>query len=322
MPDRSADRHLRRRSERRTRAGAAVTDFPPSARTLVPLFAAYFALAALYAWQAWRRETPTIFTDELELTQISRSIADTGEPARRGDPYGFTSLAPWLTAPAWWIHSVADAFETVKYLQTLVMTAAIFPAYALARHGRLAALGALRRGRDCGGACALVRADPRRGAARVSGGGAGVPAGGARCREARLADGGCGRRRLPARGGAALAARRALRRARPLAARAGLGKRADARWRSSWTAWDWAGAVVLGLGAVFLASAVLSTASHEWARTTVFFKGRIVEYGLWAAGAFAIGVGILPVIAALASLVRPRTGVGRPAPAGLRDRRR
>ena len=62
--------------------------------TLIPLLFAYCALAALYAWQAWRRETPTIFTDELELTQISRAIAETGEPARRGVGYGFTSLVP------------------------------------------------------------------------------------------------------------------------------------------------------------------------------------------------------------------------------------
>ena len=107
----------------------------PSSRldVLIPLFFAYCVLAALYVWQAWRRETPTIFTDELELTQISRAIADTGEPARRGVAYGFTSLVPWLTAPAWWIGSVVDAFEAVKYLQALVMTAAIFPAYGLGR---------------------------------------------------------------------------------------------------------------------------------------------------------------------------------------------
>jgi hypothetical protein len=43
-----------------------------------PLIGAYLLLSTLYAWQAWRRETPTIFSDELETTQISRAIADTG----------------------------------------------------------------------------------------------------------------------------------------------------------------------------------------------------------------------------------------------------
>ena len=85
----------------------------PGLNALVPLLAAYFALSVLYAWQAWRRETPTIFTDELEITQISRAIADTGHPARRGQAYVFTSLVPYLTAPAWWIHPVTTAFEAV-----------------------------------------------------------------------------------------------------------------------------------------------------------------------------------------------------------------
>ena len=40
---------------------------------------------------------------------------------------------PWLTAPAWWISDVETAFAAIKYAQTLVMAAAIFPAYLLAR---------------------------------------------------------------------------------------------------------------------------------------------------------------------------------------------
>ncbi|HEX5799830.1 MAG TPA: hypothetical protein VFY02_06970, partial [Gaiellaceae bacterium] len=56
----------------------------PPVETLLPLLAAYLLLATLYAWQAWRRETPTLFSDEIEFTQISRSIADTGRAALRG----------------------------------------------------------------------------------------------------------------------------------------------------------------------------------------------------------------------------------------------
>ena len=100
---------------------------------LIPLVGAYLLLATVYAWQAWRRETPTIFTDELETTQISRAIAETGHAMRRGEPFGFTSLVPWLTAPFWWIHPVASAYETIKTVQAFVMAAAIFPAYLLAR---------------------------------------------------------------------------------------------------------------------------------------------------------------------------------------------
>ena len=100
---------------------------------LVPLLGAYLLLSTLYAWQAWRRETPTIFTDELELTQLARSIADTGHAARRGDPYGFSSLVPWLTAPFWWLEPVSSAYEALKTVQAFVMAAAIFPAFLLAR---------------------------------------------------------------------------------------------------------------------------------------------------------------------------------------------
>ncbi|HEU0057842.1 MAG TPA: hypothetical protein VFQ08_11345, partial [Gaiella sp.] len=98
-----------------------------------PLIGAYLLLSTLYAWQAWRRETPTIFSDELETTQISRAIAETGHAARRGEPYGFTSLVPWLTAPFWWLHPVATAYEAIKTIQAFVMAAAIFPAFLLAR---------------------------------------------------------------------------------------------------------------------------------------------------------------------------------------------
>ena len=114
------------------RAGAG-SEVRARVEGLLPLVGAYLLLATLFAWQAWRRETPTIFTDELETTQISRAIADTGHAMRRGEPYGFTSLVPYLTAPFWWIHPVASAYETIKTVQAFVMAAAIFPAYLLAR---------------------------------------------------------------------------------------------------------------------------------------------------------------------------------------------
>ena len=100
--------------------------------TVLALCGAYFLLATLYAWQAWRRETITILTDELEFTQISRAISEVGHPERRGVSYGFTSLAPWFTAPFWWIQKVSTAYEAIKYFQALVMALAIFPAYGIA----------------------------------------------------------------------------------------------------------------------------------------------------------------------------------------------
>ena len=94
---------------------------------------AYLSLAALYAWQASRRVSPTIFSDEIEFTQISRGIAENGVPSRRGEPSGFDSLYTYLVAPAWWLDDPRPAWEAAKLIGVLTMTAAIFPAYALAR---------------------------------------------------------------------------------------------------------------------------------------------------------------------------------------------
>ncbi|HSI98477.1 MAG TPA: hypothetical protein VK926_08945, partial [Gaiellaceae bacterium] len=99
----------------------------------VPLLVVYFALAALYAWQASQRPVPTIFTDELELTQLSRAIAETGEAARRGEPYGLATLVAYFLAPVWWLGSTSAAYATAKLVLVLAMTATVFPAYALAR---------------------------------------------------------------------------------------------------------------------------------------------------------------------------------------------
>ena len=44
----------------------------------------------------------------------------------------------------------------------------------------------------------------------------------------------------------------------------------------------------------------------EWRTVTRVFPERLAEYGFWAAGAFTIGIGVLPVVAALAFLVPRR----------------
>ena len=84
------------------------------------------------------------------------------------------------------------------------------------------------------------------------------------------------------------------------------------RWRATWSRWDWAGAVVLGVGAVIAVVAFLGHRSDEWSVATTLWKGRMVEYGSWAGGAFAIGIGVLPAIALLAMLAVPRAERDRP----------
>ena len=98
-----------------------------------PIVGVWLALSMLYVWQASRHGTPWLFSDEIEYTEIARAISETGTPARRGVEYWGAGLYPWLTAPFWWIHSVSAAYTAIKDAQSIVMAAAVFPTYALAR---------------------------------------------------------------------------------------------------------------------------------------------------------------------------------------------
>lgn len=273
----------------------------------LPLLVAYFSLSALYAWQAWQRQTVTLFSDEIEFVQMSRSVAETGRAALRGgEPALETALYPYLAAPAWWLDDVSAAFGAIKLLGVLLMTAAIFPAYGLAR---------------------LVVAQPFAVFAAVA-----TAAAPALSYSPFLVDEPLayavstlglylvGRAAVtPTRMSVALAVLACLLgflvRAQlavlfvvlltVLLAHAWRLDRVRA-WRAEWTAGDWIGTLVLLAGAAVAMSALVGHRSNTWYVATGFFKGRMLEYGLWAAGAFAIGIGLLPLIAALAALVRRR----------------
>src|SRR6266540_3383664 len=112
----------------------------PAERTLVdrllaavPLLSIFLWLCIVYAVEAWTHGTPWLFGDELELTQLSRSIAETGHAARRGEPHSFNTLWTYALAPAWFIDDMHAAYAAVKYIAVLVMTATAFPAYGIAR---------------------------------------------------------------------------------------------------------------------------------------------------------------------------------------------
>ena len=288
-----------------SRLGRAVRR--PALRSPVFLLtSAYVALVALYGWQAAERQTVTLFSDEIELTQLSRAIAETGEAALRAgaEPLGFPGLSAWLIAPWWWIDDVGVAYGGIKLTGVAVMTAVIVPTYLL---GRLV----LRPGWAVAAAI----------------GAAAVPA---------LAYAPFLVKEPLAYPTSALALLLAVRAvvkptigrwAAALAmATAGWLVRSQLavlffvltvaalflvwdsarfrRWRSSWTRGDWIGAAVLALGAVVAANALISHNSLSWYTTTAFFKGRLLDYSISAAGAFVIGVGLLPVIAGVASLGR------------------
>ncbi len=277
------------------------------AQGAIPLLVVYFGLAALYSWQASRHPVPTIFTDELELTQLSRAIAETGWPARRGEPYGIATLVAYVLAPVWWLGSTSAAYAAAKLVLVLAMTAAVFPAYALARLvvPRWYALAA------AGGATVvpalayssilveeplayplstlalwlIARALVRPGWRRI--GAAVLVSAAAALTRTQLA---------VLFAVLALALLWLVWQSGPVRS-----------WRSGWSRWDWVGAVTLAVGIAVGFSALMGHLSTSWRNTTGFYKDRIFEHGVWAMGALAIGVGVLPVLAGIAALSRPKS---------------
>lgn len=268
----------------------------------LPLALLYLLFCCLYFWQAAQRLTPTIFTDEVEFAQISRSIAETGDAARRGVPYTFQTLYTIVLAPVWWIDDTESAYAAAKYMGVLVMASAIFPAYALAR---------------------MVAAKPW--ALFAAAGSIAVPALSyapflveeplaypmatiALYLIVRFA---------ASPGLQTLAVAAAVCTAAPLVRTqlavlfvvlAGVliavaWETTPVRaWREGWTRSDWLGVVALLIGFAVVLNAGISHASESWYVTTTFYKDRLFELGLWAAGALAIGMGVLPFVGGLAAL--------------------
>jgi len=273
---------------------------------MVPLLAAYFAFAAYYVWQAWRRESPSVFADELEWTQISRAIASTGHPERRGVPYHFTSLYPYFTAPAWWLHGTQQAFDTIKYLGVLAMTATIFPVYAMGRF-------VLSRNWAIAAAVGTVAAPALAYSPILTEESLAYPVSALALWATVRAVYRVTRRRVAVAFACCLlaAATRSELATTLVVLIVSLGVvtwRGERMrtWRTTWDSWDWTGAIALGLGAVIAFDAFVSHRSFEWYVITAFYKKRLWQYGTWAAGSLAIGLGILPVVAALAGLLRRR----------------
>ena len=286
---------------------------PPRSRTFtdrllaaVPLTSTYLWLCIVYVFEAWRHVTPWLFTDELETTQISRSIAATGHAARRGAPYHLNSLYPVLLAPVWLIHDVATAYSGVKYLDVFVMTSVIFPTYFLAR--------------------LMVR---RGWALFAAAGAAAIPS---------LAYSSWIVQETWAYPMAALSffliAKALIEKSRGWIAGAVVASvvaplirgelivipigvvfallfaawtsaRAKSR-RASWVWGDYVGAFVLAAGAIIFVSAVASHHSQQWYGVTTYWKHRAFVLGDWAAGSLAIGLGVIPLVFGLAALVPAR----------------
>src|SRR3989454_157726 len=113
---------------------AEAVAFPRTlARTLtLPLI--FVAATAYHFLQSRGHATTTVFNDELLYAKLSQSIAAGHGLAIRGEPFFFPSpLASFVQAPAWLISSMPDAYAAAKLLNAAVMSAAVFPAYWLAR---------------------------------------------------------------------------------------------------------------------------------------------------------------------------------------------
>ena len=267
-----------------------------------PLLSIFLWLCIVYAVEAWAHQTPWLFTDELELAQLSRAIADTGHAARRGEPHSFDTLWTYITAPAWRIDDTQTAYATIKYMAVITMTFTVFPAYALARLlvGRMASLfvAAAAAAIPALAYSSMYVEEPLaypystvclylivRTLVRPS------------------------RWWIVATVVAAIIApfvRGELFVVWPILALAlvFLAWRTERgrAWRARWNTRDWVGLVVLLIGVALAVSAVLGKASLEWLLSTDHYKSRLFDLGLNAAGALAIGMGVLPVVAGLAAL--------------------
>jgi hypothetical protein len=102
-------------------------------RTLaLPLL--FVAATAYHVLQSRGHATPTVFNDELLYAKLSQSIAAGHGLAIRGEHFFFPApLGPLVQAPAWLLSSMTDAYAAAKLLNAAIMSAAVFPAYWLAR---------------------------------------------------------------------------------------------------------------------------------------------------------------------------------------------
>ncbi|HLY94622.1 MAG TPA: hypothetical protein VKP14_07230 [Gaiellaceae bacterium] len=291
----------------RTEAEAVERSLIDRLGAALPLAGIYVVLCMIYLVEVWKRVTPWLFGDELELTQLSRSIASTGHAARRGAPHSPDSIYTYAMAPFWRIHDVSKAYAAIKYLDVFVMTSVVFPTYFLARLvvGRRAALFAAAGAAAipslayssyiveetfaypfaalCFFLIAKMLVERRSGRRWYGWLAAAVLASGfAPAVRSELAV-------IPA----------VLALAMFFAAWSS--DRARAR-RRSWSAGDWIGAIVVGFGVIFVLSGIASHHSLQWLSVTRYYKHRIIVEGNWAIGALAIGVGIVPMVAGIASL--------------------
>ncbi|HET7043544.1 MAG TPA: hypothetical protein VFI37_01735 [Gaiellaceae bacterium] len=267
----------------------------------------YVWLVLVYAVEAVGHASPTIFTDELKWTAFARSIADHGTAGIRGYPVSFQSLYAYLIAPAWWFHDSASAYAAVKYLNVLAMTLAVVPAYLLARR-LVSKPSALFVAAASGAVPALAYAlsiVPEVIAYPWAVLCAWLIVEALACRS---------RRWIAAAVAASLVA--PVVRGQLVVVPAAFAVAAFGLWwtspsgrrrRAGWTRADTVGLVLLAFGVFVVFNRFVGNRNVPWHTTTDSYRGLILDQVVWASGALAIGLGILPAIGGLVSLF-PRRG--------------
>jgi hypothetical protein len=296
-------------SEASIDAGAATK---PPERTFLdralaasPIAGLALLVLSFYFVEAWTRDTPWLFTDEIEWTQLSRSIAETGHAARRGEPTFFKSIYAYVIAPLWWIDSTQTAYAGIKYLNAFMMSLAAVPTYFLARLlvSRRLAIAAALLAVSIPGMSYATTIIPEPMAYTWF----------ALCAWLSVLALTTKRPRhvVPAVAVSAVAMfvklELAIAMGALVIAAAGLwvtGPRGRAL-RANWSRGETFGAIVLLTGAVFLFNRVVLQRSYEWHVATQYYKDRMIDLGLGAGAALAIGLGILPVVAGFVALRLP-----------------
>jgi hypothetical protein len=244
-----------------------------------------------------------VFTDEMEWTQLSRSIEETGQASRRGEPIYFKSLYAFLIAPFWAIESTQTAYSAIKYLNAVVMPLAAIPTYLLARMLLpkrtsivVALLAVLIPGMAytstlvpevlaypwyalCSWLIVRALASWRPLDLALV---ALACVGAVLVRAPQFAT-------VPAAFGIA-------------AAGLWLTSPRGRAWRARWTLGDYVGAVVLLVGALLLFNRIVLQQIEIWQISTEYWKDRMVDLGLQAGLAFTVGMGILPVVGGFVAL--------------------
>lgn len=90
-------------------------------------------LSALLAYRLQSRDTPYVFVDEAFFGRLAQNVGNGEGFTYQGQPSSFRTLYPYLIAPAWLFFKGEAAYHAALAINAAAMSAALFPAYALAR---------------------------------------------------------------------------------------------------------------------------------------------------------------------------------------------